>query len=333
MSGKIIGIGNAIIDIVSKVDEEFLLNHNLNQGTMSLIGVDEAYKLDELPIEKTSSGGSAGNTIATLSQLGVKTGFIGKVCNDDFGKQFISDISKSGTEFLTKNRSENHSAKSFILVTPDGQRTMCTFLGCASEISEEDINDDDFKDAEILYLEGYLWDAPETIKALKKAIKLAKRNKVKVAFTLSDPFCVLRHKKDFLELVKNDLDILFANESEILELTSATEFLPFDLAKFFSHNKDITAAITRSDKGCVIFRDGVFYEVETQKIENVTDTTGAGDCFAAGFLYGTINSFSTEKSGKIGNQIAAKIIQRYGARFEDGETIIGDSKASEQLFG
>ncbi len=319
MAKKILGIGNAIVDVLCKVDDEFLRTHGLVKGSMSLIDDAAAKKFSQLKSEKITSGGSAGNTIATLAQFGVETRFIGKVGSDDFGAKFISQIEKTGTEFFGTPSQEKISAKSFILVTPDAQRTMCTFLGCASEITENDISAKAFEAASFLYLEGYLWDAPATISALKKSINLAKESGAKIAFSLSDAFCVSRHKNDFLNLVANDLDLLFANENEILELTSASEFSLKNLENFFAQNKKLTAIVTRSEKGCAVFSEGKYFEVAAEKIEKLTDTTGAGDAFAAGFLCGLVSECDLQKSAYFGNILAAKIIQKFGARFEAEE--------------
>ncbi len=319
MTKKIIGIGNAIVDILCKVDDKFLEENSLVKGSMSLIDEKTAENLSKLKAEKITSGGSAGNTIAALAQLGVTCDFIGKVGLDNFGKKFISEISKTKTNFIGTPHNKKTSAKSFVLISNDAQRTMCTFLGCAAEITENDIKEKTFKDASILYLEGYLWDASDTISALKKAINLAKKNNVKIAFTLSDSFCVARHKDDFLKLIKNDLDILFANEHEIIELTNTTKFLPENLNNFFAENKKLTAVVTRSEKGCIVFKDKKYFEIKAEKIEKLLDTTGAGDAFAAGFLYGLSLNRSLEKSAHFGNILAAKIIQKIGARFEENE--------------
>jgi len=322
MQNKIIGIGNAIVDVVCKIDEKFLEENLLIKGSMSLIDENMAQKLSELSAEKISSGGSVANSISAIAQLGNSASFIGKVALDDFGKKFINEIEKVGINFVAKKFSNSISAKSFILVTPDAQRTMCTFLGCASEIEKEDVNEDVFKDASILYLEGYLWDREETILALKKAIDLAKKNNVKIAFTLSDLFCVARHKADFIDLVTNDLDILFANEDEIKELLELQNIEENNFQKikdFFALNAKLIVAITRSEKGCVIFSGQNSIEISAKKITQLLDTTGAGDCFAAGFLFGTNNNFGLEKSGNLGNLLAAKIIQKFGARFDDEE--------------
>lgn len=318
-SKKIIGIGNAIVDLVCKADEEFLDLHNLAKNSMSLIDDETAEIMSILKPRKITSGGSVGNSIATLAMLGIESAFIGKVCDDVFGKKYIEEIEKTSAKFLTKNFSKNPSAKSFVLVTDDASRTMCTYLGCASEITEDDLEDEMFQDAVILFLEGYLWDSEVTILALKKAIKLAKQNNVKVAFSLSDSFCVLRHKKDFIKLIKNDIDILFANKNEVLELTSEINFSAKKFQELFKSNTNLIAAITMSENGCVIFDKGKYLEIATENVANLVDTTGAGDAFAAGFLYGLVNKLDSEKSAKIGNALAGKVIQKIGARFEKEE--------------
>ncbi len=322
MTKKIIGIGNAIVDILCKVDDKFLTENNLIKASMSLIDEEIAQKLSKLDSEKITSGGSAGNTMAILGQLECKSEFLGKVANDEFGQKFISQLSSSKTRFINNSFSQKSSATSFILVTPDAQRTMCTFLGCASEIEEQDIYEATFKDAKILYLEGYLWDREQTIKSLKKAIDLAKKNGVKVAFSLSDTFCVARHKKDFLSLIQNDLDILFANEKEILELISSSEFSMTEIAEFLKQKKDLIGVITRSEEGCAIFQNNKFFESKAIKVDNLIDTTGAGDAFAAGFLYALSNDLPLKKAAEIGNILASKIIQKFGARFDEEEIVL-----------
>ncbi|MSP33401.1 MAG: adenosine kinase [Rickettsiales bacterium] len=320
MKNKIIGIGNAIVDVVCKIDEKFLEENLLIKGSMSLIDDTMAQKLSDISAEKISSGGSVANSMAAIAQLKNSAAFVGKVALDDFGRKFISEIEKTGINFVAKRFADNVSAKSFILVTPDAQRTMCTFLGCASEIAEEDINEEVFVDASILYLEGYLWDREDTILALKKAISLAKKNNVKIAFTLSDLFCVARHKADFIDLITNDLDILFANESEIKELLDLENIENLQKIKdFFALNQKLLACITRSEKGCIILSQQNHIEVAAEKITKLVDTTGAGDCFAAGFLFGVNNGFTLEKSGHLGNLLASKIIQKFGARFDESE--------------
>jgi sugar/nucleoside kinase (ribokinase family) len=316
---NIIAIGNAIIDILCRVDDSFLKENNLVKGSMSLIDEATAAKLSKLEYEKITSGGSAANTIATLANLDVSSSFIGKVANDEFGKKFIDDIKQNKVHFLNNNFSNSFSAKSFILITPDGERTMCTFLGCASEISEDDIKEEHFNNASILYLEGYLWDSKTTISALKKAISIAKKNNVKIAFSLSDSFCVIRHKKDFLSLIKNDLDLLFANENEVLELTSQTELSFKNLAEFFKVKKDLIAIVTRSSKGCVVFQNNKFFENSVNKVNNPIDTTGAGDAFAAGFFYGFTNNYKLKEAAQFANILASTAIQKLGARLDNTE--------------
>jgi sugar/nucleoside kinase (ribokinase family) len=319
---KVIAIGNAIVDILCEVDDNFLTNNALIKGSMSLIDEPAANKLSKIEHVKITSGGSAGNTVATISQLESPSSFIGKIAMDEFGKKFINEIEKSGTHYASKNYANSASAKSFILVSKDAQRTMCTFLGCASEIYEEDIDEKEIKNHEILYLEGYLWDQESTINALKKAISIAKENDVKIAFTLSDLFCVARHKKDFLSLVKNDLDILFTNEQEIKELTGIKNIEENNFSKlqeFLSQNENLITIVTRGKDGFVTFVKDEIESGNSEEISKLIDTTGAGDAFAAGFLHGFTNNKNILESAKIGNICASKIIQKFGARFEDNE--------------
>jgi fructokinase len=305
---KIIAIGNAIVDILCKTDDSFLEKNGLIKNSMSLIDNETAENLSKITSEKITSGGSAGNTAAALAQLKNQVAFIGKVGSDEFGEKFISEISKSGAQFVSNKNHQKPTAKSFVLVTPDASRTMCTFLGCASEIDESDIDLAIFKESSVLYLEGYLWDSASTILALKKAISCAKKSGTKIAFSLSDSFCVSRHKSDFLALIENDLDILFANEDEAAELS----------INFLEH-KNLIAVVTKNDQGCEVFFDGKSFVSPAQKIEKLLDTTGAGDAFAAGFLHGIVNNFTLEESANYGNLLASKIIQKFGARFEDEE--------------
>jgi len=320
MTNKIIGIGNAIVDFLAKVEDNFLQKLSFEKGSMNLVSENYLKDLNSLTIEKFSSGGSVGNTIATLAQLGNEVDFIGVVGDDETGKKFINDIEKSGAIYNGKILSTQITASSFILITPDAQRTMLTHLGCASKIEESHFNQNDFVNAKILYIEGYLWDASQTILALKKSIDLAKKNNVKIAFSLSDSFCVSRHHQDFLNLIKNDIDILFANEAEILELLGLEDFDQEKIQQFFAKiNPNIIVALTRSEKGCVIIKKDKILEISTKKVEKIVDTTGAGDNFASGFLYYFVRDFDLQKCGEFGNFLAGKIIQKFGARFDSGE--------------
>ena len=320
MTNKIIGIGNAIVDFLAKADDNFLNNLNFEKGSMYLVSEDFLKNINKFTIEKFSSGGSAGNTIATLAQLGNEVDFIGIVGDDNTGKKFIDDIQKSGAIFKGKIVANHKTASSFILVTPDAQRTMITHLGCASDFKKSHFEENDFKNAKILYIEGYLWDDSRTILALKKSISLAKKNNVKIAFSLSDSFCVERNHEDFLKLIKNDVDILFANESEILELLELQDFDQEKIQQFFINtNPNIVVALTRSEKGCIIIKKDKILEISTKKVEKVVDTTGAGDNFASGFLYYFVRDFDLQKCGEYGNLLAGEIIQKFGARFDSGE--------------
>ena len=320
MTDKIIGVGNAIVDFLAKAEDNFLTKFEVEKGSMQLIDEDFVENLSHLSIEKFSSGGSVGNTIATLAQLGNDVDFIGVVGDDETGKKFIDDIKKSGANFNGKILSNQKTASSFILVTQDAQRTMLTHLGCASRIEESHFHENDFKNAKILYIEGYLWDAPQTILALKKSIDLAKKNNVKIAFSLSDSFCVERHHQGFLDLIKNDVDILFSNEAEALKLTQLESFNQDKIQQFFTKlNPNIIVALTRSEKGCIIIKKDKILEISTKKIEKIVDTTGAGDNFASGFLYYFVRNFDLNKCGEYGNLLAGKIIQKFGARFDSSE--------------
>ena len=320
MTHKIIGIGNAIVDFLAKSEDDFLKKLNVDKGSMSLIDENFVDNLSNLSIEKYSSGGSVGNAISTLAQLGNEVEFIGVVGDDATGKKFIDEIQKSGAIFNGRILQNNKTASSFILVTQDAQRSMLTYLGCASKIDESHFNENNFKNAKILYIEGYLWDSSQTILALKKSIDLAKKNNVKIAFSLSDSFCVERHHQDFINLIKNDVDILFSNEAEALKIAQLNHFDQEKIHDFFiKTNPKITVALTRSEKGCVIINQDKILEIPTKKIEKILDTTGAGDNFASGFLYYFVRGFDLEKCGEYGNFLAGKIIQKFGARFDSSE--------------
>ena len=308
---KIIGIGNAIVDVICKVDDEFLSKNNLTKSNMKLIDEIEFQKLlGNLKIEETVSGGSVANSIVGLSQLDNKVGFIGKVSDDDLGQKYEQGLKKEKVEYFYKKKKENLSTGTcLILITPDSERTMCTFLGTAGKIDKADIDVKAIKDSEITFLEGYLWDEGEPKEAFNEAIKYSN----KTAMSLSDKFCVDRHKKSFLELVQNKIDIIFANEQEILELINAKSF---DEVVLFGRKLNKTLVITRSDKGSVAINQNEMVECESQKNLKIVDLTGAGDLFAAGFLHGYINKKSIKESLNKGTEMASKVIQKIGARLD-----------------
>ena len=307
---KILGIGNAIIDVICKVDDNFIIKNNLTKSTMKLFFDENEFKnlLTDLKIEKTISGGSVANSIVGLSQLGNKAGFIGKISDDEFGIEYEEGLKKENVEyFYTKKREELPSGTCLILVTPDSERTMCTFLGTAGKINEDDVNLDAVKNSEIIFLEGYLWDEGEPRKAFDKAIN----NANKVAMSLSDLFCVDRHKPNFLNLVKNKLDITFANEQEIMSLIEAKNFN--EVINFTKQLKKLVV-ITRGEKGAIAIQGEKIIETGIQKNLKILDLTGAGDLFATGFLHGYINKLSIEESLKKGTEMSSKVIQQIGAR-------------------
>tara|TARA_Y100000287_G_scaffold98416_1_gene78516 strand:+ start:185 stop:1114 length:930 start_codon:yes stop_codon:yes gene_type:complete len=307
---KILGIGNAIIDVICKVDENFIRQNNLTKGTMKLIFDENEFQnlLKNLKIERTISGGSVANSIVGISQLGNKVGFIGKISDDVFGSNYEQGLKKENVNyFYSKNKEKLPTGTCLILVTPDSERTMCTFLGIAGKIKDKDISADIIKKSEIIFLEGYLWDEGDAKKVFDKAIE----NANKVAMTLSDLFCVERHKDQFLELVKNKLDIVFANEQEILSLIESNSFK--DVVNFSKTlNKNII--ITRGAKGAVAIKNNEVFECEAENNLEIVDLTGAGDLFAAGYLHGIINGMDVMDSLKQGTKLSAKIIQKFGAR-------------------
>ncbi len=307
---KILGIGNAIVDVICRVDEDFLDKNKLTKSTMKLIFDEKEFKnlLSNLKIEKTVSGGSVANSIVGLSQLGNKVGFIGKVCDDELGAKYDEGLKKENVEyFYSKKKEELPTGTCLILVTPDSERTMCTFLGTAGKINENDINSDIITNSEVILLEGYLWDEGDPKKAFDKAINSAK----KVAMSLSDQFCVDRHKPHFLDLVKNKLDITFANEQEILSLIDAKNF---DDVISFGKELGKIIVVTRGDKGAIAIKGNEVSECGIQEGLKVVDLTGAGDLFAAGFLHGYINNLSLKDSLEKGTEMSAKVIQQIGAR-------------------
>ena len=308
---KILGIGNAIVDVLCKVDDEFLKKYSLTKSTMKLIDEIEFKNLiSEVKIEQTISGGSVANSIVGLSQLGNDVGFIGKVKNDDLGKKYEEGLKKENVSYLYSKKHEPLPTGScLILITPDSERTMCTFLGTAGKINDEDVNLEIVKKSEITFLEGYLWDEGEPKKAFDKAIN----NSNKVAMSLSDLFCVERHKSQFLEMVKNRLDITFCNEQEISALIDAKDFN--EVVSFCKNIKKLVI-VTRGEKGSVVISHNDIVECESKKNLDIKDLTGAGDLFAAGFLHGHINNLSLRESLELGTDMSSKIIQKIGARLD-----------------
>ncbi len=306
---KILGIGNAIVDVLCKVSDDFLKQNLLTKSTMKLVDEQEFKKLlSSLKIEETISGGSVANSIVGLSQLGNRVGFLGKVNKDDLGQKYEEGLKKENVEYLYSKKIEPIPTGScLILITPDSERTMCTFLGTAGKINDQDVNENDIKNADMIFLEGYLWDEGDPKKAFNKAI----RNSKKTAMSLSDLFCVERHKSEFLELVKNDLDIIFANEQEISSLIDAKSFEDIIV---FSKQVKKNIIITRGEKGAISINNNDIVECGAQKNLNIRDLTGAGDLFAAGYLHGLINNLSTKESLDKGAEMSAKIIQKIGAR-------------------
>jgi sugar/nucleoside kinase (ribokinase family) len=308
-------IGNAIVDVLAHAEDKFLVEQKLAKGAMSLIDpptADRLYGLMNAGVE--ASGGSAANTIAGLAGLGGKGAFIGKVANDKLGEAFIHDIRAAGVAFDTPALAGgNSTARCLIFVTPDAQRTMQTFLGACVELGPEDVEEDKIKNSQVVYLEGYLFDPPRAKEAFFKASQIAKQAGTKVSLTLSDAFCVGRYRAEFLDLIKNHVDILFANEAEI---TSLFEVDTFDAALSQIKGMCEIAALTRSEKGSVVVKGGEVTTVEAEKGVKVVDTTGAGDAYAAGFLYGYTQGKSMAQAGKLGGMLAAEIISHYGARAE-----------------
>jgi len=306
---KILGIGNAIVDVICKVEDQYLIDNKLTKSTMKLVDKDEFKKLlSTLKIEETISGGSVANSVVGLSQLGNDVGFIGKINADRLGRKYEEGLIKEKVRYFYKKKEEiSPTGTCLILITPDAERTMVTFLGIAGKISEKDIDKKAVKESEMIFLEGYLWDEGEPKSAFDKALSLGN----KTAMSLSDRFCVDRHKQDFLELVKHRLDITFANEQEITSLIDAKNF--DEIIKFGKQLKKILI-ITRGVKGSVCITDNDVFECEAKKNLKITDLTGAGDLFASGFLHGYLNNFSTQESLKRGTEMSSKVIQKVGAR-------------------
>ena len=308
---KILGIGNAIVDVICRVEENFISNNGLSKGNMKLIFDKNDFKKlsSNIKIEKTVSGGSVANSIVGLSQQGNKVGFIGKISDDDFGTKYEIGLKRENVEYIYNKKKEFlPTGTCLILITPDSERTMCTFLGTAGKINESDINVEAVKRSEIIFLEGYLWDEGGPKKAFDKAIS----NSKKVAMTLSDKFCVDRHKSQFLDLVKNKLDLTFCNEEEIMSLIDAKNF---DEVIRFAREINKLIIITRGEKGAVSINGSEITEVGVKKKLNIIDLTGAGDLFASGYLHGYLNNFSQKECLEKGTEMSSKIIQQIGARF------------------
>ena len=308
---KVLGIGNAIVDVICKVEDSFLSENSLAKGTMKLVDETEFKKLlSSLKIEETIAGGSVANSIVGLSQLGNQVSFIGKVNNDELGDKYEKSLTIEKVKYCYKKKEELiHTGTCLILITPDSERTMCTFLGIAGKVSDKDIDETAVKNSELVFLEGYLWDEGEPKSAFDKAMNLSK----KTAMSLSDQFCVDRHKKSFLDLVKNKLDIIFANEQEVLSLIDAKNF---NEVVSFGKKLGKLIVITRGEKGSIAIHNNEVVECNIKKGLKIVDLTGAGDLFAAGFLHGYVNNLSMKQSLEKGTDMSSKVIQIFGARLK-----------------
>ena len=313
MNKKILGIGNAIVDLLAKVDDEFLLKRNFIKGSMKLINKSEFEDLKKnIKIEKVVAGGSVANTMSGIAYLKGIPSFIGKINSDSFGELYKKSLEDINVKFPYLQKNENLSTgASIILITPDTERTMCTYLGISSYLSDSDINENNIINNELIFLEGYLWDKGISEKMFKHAINIAKKNKVKIAMSLSDIFCVTRHKEDFYSLLKNDLDILIGNENEINELTNKKNLLD-SINQLKELNKLIV--ITRSENGSIAIKNKEIISCESKKVKKVLDLTGAGDLFAAGFLKEYLDKSDIKKCLITGTALASEIIQKIGAR-------------------
>ena len=308
---KILGIGNAIVDVICKVEDQYLINNQLIKSTMKLVDEIEFQKLlSTLKIEETISGGSVANSIVGLSQLGNDVGFIGKVNDDNLGKKYEESLSKEKVQyFYNKKKEISPTGTCLILITPDAERTMVTFLGIAGKINQNDINQKAVQESKMIFLEGYLWDEGEPKSAFDKAMSLSNTK----IMSLSDQFCVERHKSDFLDLVRNKLDITFANEQEIISLTDAKSFV--EVIEFGKQLGKLLI-ITRGEKGSIAIKNQEIVECQSKANLKIVDLTGAGDLFAAGFLHGFINNYSTKESLEKGTEMSSRIIQKIGARLD-----------------
>jgi fructokinase len=315
MNKKILGIGNAIVDVLAKVDDEFLVKRNLIKGSMKLINKSEFEDLNKnIKIEKIVAGGSVANSMSGIAYLKGNPSFIGKINSDNFGKMYKKSLKDINVNFPYLEKNEDLSTgASIILITPDSERTMCTYLGVSSHLSASDINENNLIDHELIFLEGYLWDKGISEKMFKHAINIAKKNKIKIAMSLSDIFCVNRHKQDFYDLFENDLDILIGNENEINELTNKKNLLD-SINQLKEFNKLIV--VTRSENGSIAVKNNEIINCDSVKVNKVLDLTGAGDLFAAGFLKEYLDSSNIKKCLETGSILASKIIQKIGARLD-----------------
>ena len=315
MNKKILGIGNAIVDVFAQVEERFLKENNLIKGSMKLINEEEFFELKQkIKIEKTLAGGSVANSMAGISYLDGDASFIGKINSDEFGELYKKSLENIDVAFLYNPKKElMPTGTCIILITPDSERTMCTYLGISSQLAANDLNEKNIIDKELIFLEGYLWDKGLSEKMFKQAINFAKKNKVKIAMTLSDIFCVTRHKVDFYNLLKNDLDVLIGNENEINELTG-NKNLSNSINQLILLNKLII--VTRSEKGSLAIDNNIIIDCDSIQVNKVIDVTGAGDLFAAGFLKEYVEKSEIKKCLVTGSSMASKIIQKIGARIE-----------------
>ena len=315
MNKKILGIGNAIVDVLAKVDDEFLKKNKLIKGSMKLINKSEFEDLKKnIKIEKVVAGGSVANTMAGIAHLQGNPSFIGKINADKFGEMYRKSLQDINVNFSYFEKDEDLSTgASIILITPDSERTMCTYLGISSHLSADDVNENKIIDHELIFLEGYLWDKGTSEKMFKQAISIAKKNKIRIAMSLSDIFCVIRHKEDFYNLLKNDLDILIGNENEINELANKKNLLD-SVNQLKELNKLVV--ITRSENGSMAVKNNEIITCNSIKVNKVLDLTGAGDLFAAGFLKEYLDKSDIKKCLETGSILASKIIQKIGARLE-----------------
>jgi fructokinase len=315
MNKKILGIGNAIVDVLAKVEDDFLIKRNFIKGSMKLINKSEFEDLKKnIKIEKVVAGGSVANTMAGIAHLKGNPSFIGKINSDNFGKMYRKSLQDINVNFSYLEKDEDLSTgASIILITPDSERTMCTYLGISSHLSADDVNENNIIDHELIFLEGYLWDKGTSEKMFKQAISIAKKNKIRIAMSLSDIFCVTRHKEDFYNLLKNDLDILIGNENEINELANKKNLLD-SVNQLKELNKLVV--ITRSENGSMAVKNNEIITCNSIKVNKVLDLTGAGDLFAAGFLKEYLDKSDIKKCLETGSILASKIIQKIGARLE-----------------